>query len=194
MLMLQMVIKHLKHNKKQLISDLIEIVKLVLSASEGEEMDVSKLEQKLETTAEKKERLLDLYLGQDISKDEYRRMSERYDTDMENLKQRIKEAQKRKEITANQEEMMADIAATIRALASGEKQDDTFYRNIVEKIVVHSRENIEIYLNLLPYKWSYMLAKLPGNPGKKSGGSKEHFATSLPISDKIAAGSLYGML
>ena len=76
---------------------------------------------------------------------------------MENLKQRIKETQKQKEITANQEEMMADIAATIQALALGEQQDDTFYRNIVEKIVVHSREHIEIYLNLLPYKWSYML-------------------------------------
>lgn len=107
-------------------------------------------------------------------------MSERYDTDMENLKQRIREAKKQKEITANQEEMMADIAATIRALALGEKQDDTFYRNIVEKIVVHSREHIEIYLNLLPYKWSYMLAELPGNPSKKNGGSEEHFATSLP--------------
>lgn len=54
MLMLQMVIKHLQHNKKRLISDLVEIVKLVLSASEGEEMDIGKLEQKLETTAEKK--------------------------------------------------------------------------------------------------------------------------------------------
>lgn len=166
--MLQMIIKHLRHNKKRLISDLVEIVKLVLSASEDEEMDVSKLEQKLETIAEKKERLLDLYLGQDISKDEYRGMSERYDADMENLKQRIKEAKKQKEITANQEEMMAGIAATIRALALGEKQDDTFYRNIVEKIVVHSREHIEIYLNLLPHKWSYMLAELRENPGKKT--------------------------
>ncbi len=166
MWMLQMVIRHLQTNKKRLISDLAEIVKVVLSASEGGEMDVNKLEQKFETIAEKKERLLDLYLGQDISKDEYRRTLKRYDADVENLKQRIKEAKKQKEITANQEEMMADIAAAIRALALGEKQDDTFYRNIVERIVVHSREHIEVYLNHLPCKWSYMLAELPGNPGK----------------------------
>ncbi len=166
MRMLQMVIRHLQTNKKRLISDLAEIVKVVLSASEGGEMDVNKLEQKFETIAEKKERLLDLYLGQDISKDEYRRTLKRYDADVENLKQRIKEAKKQKEITANQEEMMADIAAAIRALALGEKQDDTFYRNIVERIVVHSREHIEVYLNHLPCKWSYMLAELPGNPGK----------------------------
>ena len=119
-------------------------------------------------------------------------MSERYDADIENLQERIKQAEKQKKITANQEEMMNDISATIRALALGEKQDDTFYRNIVERIVVHSREHIEIYLNLLPYKWSYMLAELPGTPGKKKSADVEHFATSLPISVSTAATSLYG--
>ncbi len=181
MLMLQMVIKHLRHNKKQLISDLVEIVELVLSASAGGEMDIGKLEQKLEMIQGKKQRLLDLYLGQDISKDEYRRMSERCDMDAENLKHQIKEAKKRKEIPAGQEEMTVDIAATIRSLTLGEERDDTFYRNIVEKIVVRSREHIEIYLHLLPCKWSFVLAKLPGDFGK-TGGDEEHFATSVPIS------------
>lgn len=189
MLMLQMVIKHLQYNKERLISDLIEIVKLVLSVSEGEEMDISKLEQKLEAITEKKERLLDLYLEQDISKDEYCRMSEHYDADMENVRQRIKETEKQKELTANQEEMMADIAAMIRTLVLGEKQDDTFYRNIVEKIVVHNREHIEVYLNLLPCKWSYILVELSGNSSKKNNGSEEHFATSLPISVNTPATS-----
>ncbi len=189
MLMLQMVIKHLQYNKERLISDLIEIVKLVMSVSEGEEMDISKLEQKLEAIIEKKERLLDLYLGQDISKDEYCRMSEHYDADMENVRQRIKETEKQKELTANQEEMMADIAVTIRILALGEKQDDTFYRNIVEKIVVHNREHIEVYLNLLPCKWSYILVELSGNSSKKNNDSEEHFATSLPISVNTPATS-----
>ena len=63
---------------------------------------------------------------------------------------------------------MAGIAATIRALALGEKQDDTFYRNIVEKIFDNSSDNIVISLNLLPHTWSYMLAELPENPGKKT--------------------------
>lgn len=160
MRMLQTVIRQLQHNKKRLVSDLVEIVKLVLSASKSEETDIGKMEQKLETIAEKKERLLDLYLGQDISEDDYRRSLKRYDGDRENLKRQIQEAKNQKEIPANPEERMADIAAAICALAMGDKQDDTFYRNLVEKIVVHSREHIEIYLNRLPYKWSYMLAEL----------------------------------
>ena len=167
MFMLQITVQNLRHNRKRLVSDLIEIVKLVLSTSESKEMNFIKLKQKLETITGKKERLLDLYLEQDISREEYHRMTEHYDMDIANLQDQIKETQKREETTVNHEEMINDIAVTIWALTLGEKQDDTFYRNIVEKIVVHSREHIDIYLNLLPCKWSYKLAELPEDPGKK---------------------------
>ena len=121
-------------------------------------------------------------------------MVERYEKEKADLEERIKDARHQKELTENQEEMIADIAATIRALALGEQQDDTFYRNIVEKIVVYSREHIEIYLNLLPYKWAYTLAELPGNPGKKKPVLTEHFNTDIPISVSAALHSLYGMV
>lgn len=154
--MIQTVIRSLQHNRERLISDLAEIVRSVLAASEGGEMDMGRLERKLEMLAEKKERLLDLYLGQEISKDDCCRTLKRYDGDMEELKRQLKEDGKGKEIPADPEEMMADITGAIRALAWGEKQDDTFYRNMVEKIVVCSRDHIDIYLNYLPCKWSYV--------------------------------------
>lgn len=193
MLMIQMVVKHLRQNKERLIQDLVEIVKMVLSAGDAGENELPKLERRMEAVSEKKEKLLDLYLSKDITKDEYRRMVERYEKEKADLEERIKDARHQKELTENQEEMIADIAATIRALALGEQQDDTFYRNIVEKIVVYSREHIEIYLNLLPYKWAYTLAELPGNPGKKKPVLTEHFNTDIPISVKVPLHSLYGM-
>lgn len=193
MLMIQMVVKHLRQNKEQLIHDLTEIVKLVLAAGDGDETDISKLERRMEAADEKKERLLDLYLSKDISKDEYRRMTERYSREREDLQEKIKEAQRQKELADNQEEMLKDIAATIRALTLGEQQDDNFYRNIVEKIVVYSREHVEIYLNLLPYKWAYTLSELPGTPGKKKPLSMEHFDTDIPMSVRVPLHSLYGM-
>ena len=182
MLMIQMVVKHLRHNKERLIHELVEIVKLVLAAGDGDKTDIAKLERRMEAAAEKKEKLLDLYLSKDITKDEYRHMSERYEKEKADLQEKIKDAQRQKEMADNQEEMIQDIAASIRALALGEQQNDTFYRNIVEKIVVYSREHIEIHLNLLPYKWAYTLAELPGNPGKKKTVLTEHFNTDIPIS------------
>ena len=185
MLMIQMVVKHLRCNKERLIHELVEIVKQVLTAGDDDKTDMAKLERRMEAAAAKREKLLDLYLSKDITKDEYRQMSERYVKEKEDLLKKISDAQRQKEIANNQEEMIQDIAATIRALALGERQDDIFYRNIVEKIVVYSREHIEIYLNLLPYKWAYTLAELPGNPGKKKPLSMEHFNTDIPMSVSV---------
>lgn len=154
--MIQTVIRSLQHNRERLISDLAEIVRSVLAASEGGERDMGRLERKLEALAEKKERLLDLYLGQEISKEDCCRTLKRYDGDMEELKRQLKEVGEREEIPADPKERMADITGAIRALAWGEKQDDTFYRNMVEKIIVRSRDHIDIYLKQLPYKWSFV--------------------------------------
>ncbi len=167
MSMIQGVIRYLRMNKSKIISDLTDIVKMVLETGDACMIDTEKLERKIETLQEKKERLMDLYIGKEISKEEYRRMAEKYDSDTADIKEQIKKADKQQGVESCKEEMLVDIAATIKALVLGEKQDDTFYRIIVDKIIVHSRENTDIYLNLLPYKWSYMLADLPGNPGKK---------------------------
>lgn len=198
MLMIQQVIRHLNMDKKQLISELTTIVKSVMEAGDSCMVDVEVLEKKLETLAEKKDRLMDLYLGKEITKEEYRRMSERYDNERELLEEQKKETEKQKELSDNQQQILDEIAVSIRALALGEQQDDTFYRNIVEKIVVHNRQHIDISLNLLPYKWAYLLSELPGNkPGKVQGPTRsgladktEHFDTSLPTSVSTALHSL----
>ena len=167
MLMIQNVIRHLRMNKDKLIAGLTEIVKTVLEADSADAADVEKLCRKREALREKKTRLMDLYISKEITKEEYRRMAERYETDQKEIAEQIESAEKYNQLADNQEEMLRDIAATIRALAFGETQDEVFYRNIVDRIVVNSRQNIEIYLNLLPFKWAYTPAELPGNPGKK---------------------------
>ncbi|MCI8405688.1 MAG: recombinase family protein [Oscillospiraceae bacterium] len=191
MLMLQTIVKQLQCNQERLISNLTETVRTVLSTFESRDMDADKWEQKLTAVTQKKERLLDLYLGGELSKSEYHRMSERYDTEMENLQQQLQKANKRKSIQANQKELLADISDPIRGLMLGEKQDDTFYRNLVDRIVVYSRERIEVYLNLIPGKWNYMLAELPirSNDGLHS--SMEHIADLSPpkaLAEKAAQG------
>lgn len=182
MLMIQSVIRHLKMNKAKIMDDLTDIVKMVLEEGGSCVVDTEKLEHKIETLQQKKERLMDLYIGKEISKAEYHHMAEKYDSDTADTKEQIKKADKQQGVESSKEEMLADIASTIKALVLGEKQNDTFYRSIVDKIIVHSRENIDIYLNLLPYKWSYVLADLPGNPGKKKTSKTEHYEHDIPIS------------
>ena len=159
LLAIQSVVKHLRFNREQLISNLMEIVEQVVSASDLSCEEISKLRQKLDSFTEKRARLLDMYLSYEISKDEYRRMIERYEDDADGLRKRIAKAKaQNQDQAAGKDEILEDIAATVRALALGEMQDDTFYRNIVDKIVVHKREHMDVYLNQLPHKWSFAMS------------------------------------
>ena len=168
MIMIQSVIAHLNHDKEQLISDLIEIVKFVLRIDKSDELDLKALESQADVLTEKKERLLDLYVENNITKDEYRQMQQKYNDEIQSLCKKKEELEKRRRLAADKDKIIADIAETIRSLALGEKQDDIFYRNLVEKIVVYNRKYIEIYLNLIPYKWVCSIAELQGESQKKN--------------------------
>ena len=182
MLMIQGVIRHLRMNKTKLISELTDTLKTVLETGCANVLDVEKLKRKQELLEEKKERLMDLFLSKEITKEEYRRMAEKYDIDWQDASMQISEAERQSNLADSQDEMLKDIAAAIRALALGEEHDDTFYRSIVSKIVVHSRQNIDIYLNLLPFKCAYALSELPGMPGKKKSLDPAHFEHDTPMS------------
>lgn len=159
MSIIQMTIKHLCHNKEYLINELIEIIRMVFVSRDDKENDIMKLEHRLKVTSEKKEKLLDIYLGNEITESEYHHMSERYEKEKADLQRRIKNDLQKKELAQNQEERISDIVNTVRKLTLGEQQNDTFYRNIVEKIVVYNRKYIEIYLKSFPYRLVYKMEK-----------------------------------
>lgn len=171
MLMIQETIRHLNMNKEQLISELTAIVRTVLETGEKGAYDKATVERQLKVIADKKERLMDIYLGEEISKEEYQRMAARYDNERTALEEQRESAVKKELAESTQKKLIDDISESIRALTLGEKQDDTFYRNLVDRIIVHDRKNIDIFLNLLPFGW-------------------RHLDASIPMSVKIAATSL----
>lgn len=185
MLIIQQIVHHLRANKKRLIDDLVTIVREVLGTGDKDDDEIEKLQGKLDQFADKKDRLVDLYLNKEISKDGYHRMTQKYEADAKELEAQIRRLEGHKTLQANQDAILEDIAGTIRALTLGEKQDEIFYRNIVDKIVVHSRKNIDVYLKLLPYKWAYVLAGLPGESSKTDESLTEHFEPDIPISVRM---------
>jgi hypothetical protein len=57
------------------------------------------------------------------------------------------------------QELMQDIQSAIHELIRGIEYEDEFYTQLLDRMVINDRENIDVYLNLLPYKWSYTVAK-----------------------------------
>ena len=74
---------------------------------------------------------------------------------------------------------MADIQTAVNELISGIEYEDEFYTQLLDKMVINDRENIDVYLNMLPLKWSYTVAKA----SKKAVAPKRNIlGASLPIS------------
>ena len=46
----------------------------------------------------------------------------------------------------------------------GVEYEDDFYKEILDKMVVNDKDHIDVYLNLLPLKWSYTVAKSVNRP------------------------------
>ena len=78
-----------------------------------------------------------------------------------------------------QQQLLKEIEDAIKEIVSGVEYEDEFYKHILDKMVVQDKDNIDVYLNLLPMKWSYTVAKA----SKKAVASEWNISeTSLPMS------------
>ena len=59
-----------------------------------------------------------------------------------------------------QQERIRTITDAIDEIISGAAYEDVFYKHILNKMVVTDSEHIEVYLNLLPFTWTYTVSKM----------------------------------
>lgn len=99
---------------------------------------------------------MDLYLSGDLNKEEYRNKKTEYENEISRLESVLAKSENNI-CEYDPEDALKDVCNYLKEILSGDAQDEIFYKNLVEKIVVHSRERIDVYLNLLPHKWSVVL-------------------------------------
>ncbi len=63
--------------------------------------------------------------------------------------------------------LVAEITKAMNELINGVEYEDDFYKEILDKMVVNDKDHIDVYLNLLPLKWSYTVAKSVNCPQGK---------------------------
>jgi len=151
--------------------------------------------QKKEAAQKKRTDLIDLYTSGDIDRDEFTALRAKYDAEIDSLKSVAESIEKQQVVIAKQKELMEDIKNAVDELIEGIEYEDEFYTQLLDKMVINDRENIDVYLNLLPLKWSYTVAgSINGPQGgqlKKALASERNISeASLPISVSSPATSL----
>lgn len=58
-----------------------------------------------------------------------------------------------------QQELMADIKKAINELMNGIRYEDEYYTQILDKMVINDKNHIDVYLKMLPHKWSFTAEK-----------------------------------
>ena len=153
-----LVTKNLKYNKQKITNNLISIIQSII-AMDTTGTDVEKLKYQVKTIEDKRTKLIDLYMSDDITKEEFTATRAKCDNEIAKLQSVINNIDKQQAIIEQQQELIAGITEAINEIVGGMEYEDEFYKQILDKMVVNDRDNIDVYLNLLPMKWSYIVAK-----------------------------------
>ena len=153
-----LVTRSLQYNKKKITGNLVSIIKsIIVIDSTG--TDYEKLKAQIKTIEEKRTNLIDIYISGDISRDEFTAARAKCDNEIARLQSVIDSIDKQRERPSKQQELATGITEAVNELVDGVEYEDDFYKEILDKMVVIDKDHIDVYLNLLPFKWSYTAAK-----------------------------------
>lgn len=173
-----LVTKSLKYNRNKIINNLTAVIQSII-AMDTTGTDVLKLQEQIKKIEGKRANLIDLYMSNLINKDEFTATRASCDAEIEELQSIIESVDKQREMIEQQQQLLKEIEDAIKEIVSGVEYEDEFYKHILDKMVVQDKDNIDVYLNLLPMKWSYTVAKA----SKKAVASEWNISeASLPMS------------
>ena len=179
--------RNLRYNKSKITDNLIRVIRSVISEI-PENAETEKLQKKIAGITQKQSRLLDLYISNSITKEEFTAERSRYDEEISELKALCDSISSKKIMKEQQEQLLSDIVKAIGELADGVEYEDDFYKAILDKMVVVDADTVDVYLNILPEKWRFTVSKAvtPILNGRITD-------VKLPISVSIPAILLSGM-
>jgi len=148
----------LEMEKKTIVKNMIKAIESVVSCDMAN-TDTDKLRERIGAAEEKKSRLLELYTSKDIERNEFIAARTKCDEEIDSLNELIRSIEKQDIIIKQQNELLLDITTAVNEIVEGMTLEEEFYRSLLDRMVVNDKDHIDVYLNLLPYKWSYTVAQ-----------------------------------
>ena len=156
--LLYLVCRELKINRQKVVDNLTKTIDLCLRI-DLTGTSTSALSEKIEEVGKKRTGLIDLYTSGDIDKTEFSALRAKYDEDIEKLKSTMEGIEQQQAMILKQQELMVDIRNAIDELINGIQYEDEYYTQILDKMVINDKNHIDVYLKMLPHKWSFTGAK-----------------------------------
>ena len=144
-----------------IIQNVTDIAMEAIQAGEGQRTDRPEtLEYQIEQLTQKKADVLDAFFSRQITKDEMKLVNERYDKELDALRIKLEAIHSKEGVVYEPEALRKDVERQITAIVRGETDSEIFHKNLLDHMVVHKDRRVEVYLNLLPQKWTFILENL----------------------------------
>ncbi len=188
---LQYILVDVLTDRKNIIESVLATVSDVLKSDHSKD-NIAYFENELEKIENKKERLLDMCLSGDIETSDYHKACERLKAEHDSLSEKLQKEKAHKQRLTDKETIIQEIKAYVNSLTVGEEWNNTFYRSIVDKIIINKNREIDIHLKLIPDKWNakILCGKAEIDSHNQNFGNQ---GTSQPISVNTAFNSGYGI-
>ena len=154
---MRLVANSLELEKKTLVSNMMKTIQEVVFCDMAG-TDSETLRERIKGVEEKRFRLLELFMSEDIDREEFIAARTMYDAEIDELNELINSIEKQDSLVKQQHELILDINTAVNEIVEGMVIEEEFYRSLLDRMVVHDKNHIDVYLNLLPYKWSYAAA------------------------------------
>ena len=193
-LVLQHIVSDVMGDREELLNSILGTVSEVLRVC-ADNNSVEYFEKEIAKLEAKKEKLLDMCLSGDIATADYRKACDRLNDEHAVLLGKLKKEKENRDLIADRTQIIESITEYIEAISIGEEWDDTFYRNIIDKIYVHKDRTIDVHLKLIPEKWQAKILKGKAEIEEYEQNQKilQQGGTSVPISVRVAFSSGRGI-
>lgn len=149
---LQYVIANVIKDRKTILDTVLETVTQVLKSC-AEKNNIEYLENEIKKVEEKKQKLLDMCLSGDVETADYKKGCERLNEEHSALLEKLQSEEAHSKLVADKTMVINEVRDYIYSIASGKQWDDTFYRNIVDKILIHEDRTVDVHLKMISEKW-----------------------------------------
>ena len=133
-------------DKEPIISKITKMINKIIRKQEQEQFDFRKAEQEIKKIQAKKIKNIDTFYDNGITQEDFKRLNEQYQYEIDKLNERIKIEREKSIVIENKDGLIDEICTTIRRLAYFEEFDDSIAKEVLDKIIIHSKSNIDVYL------------------------------------------------
>ena len=148
----------MKINRNAISYNLMTIIRRIISLDTST-ADIDALNEQIKTIQEKRVKLLDVYMSGVISMEEFTEARAKCDAEIEELRSTVNAVSQQRIMAKQEDSVLIQISKTMNEILNGLEEEDVFYQNILDKVVIVDKEHVEVYLNLLTFRWAFSVKK-----------------------------------